>query len=119
MFGRDISFRPVIYLNCSKMKIKNKSDSELIIASLSIYLDMIRKYMFKHYYIENWIMNIDTCGIGVFGLPLKALGMIISNMQLNYCATLEKMFILNPSTGLSAIWSAIEAFIDEETKAKI
>jgi len=75
--------------------------------------------MFKQYYIENWIMNIDTCGIGVFGLPLKALGMIISNMQLNYCATLEKMFILNPSTGLSAIWSAIEAFIDEETNAKI
>jgi hypothetical protein len=36
-------------------------------------------------------------------------------MQINYCASLEKMFLLNPGSSLTAGWSVVEKFIDEET----
>lgn len=69
--------------------------------------------------IENWIFIIDTREKGIFDLPLKALGVIIDIMQVNFGGHLEKLFILNPSFGLSTTWSVIEKMIDEEAAAKI
>ena len=75
--------------------------------------------MFVDYHIENWIMVIDTGGLGVFGLPMKGLKLIVGGMQVNYCATMDKMYILNPSFGLSSAWSVIKGFIDPESLEKI
>ena len=75
--------------------------------------------MFIDHCIENWIMIIETGNLGIMGLPLKGLGLIIGQMQINYCATLEKMFLTNPSWGLSTSWAIIDKFIDPETSAKI
>lgn len=80
---------------------------------------MVKKNMFLGGKIENWIFIIDTKGKGIFDLPLKALGMIIDVMQVNFGGHLEKLFILNPSFGLSTTWSVIEKMIDEEAAQKI
>jgi hypothetical protein len=69
--------------------------------------------------VENWRFIIDTKEKGVFDLPLKALGVIIDVMQVNFGGHLEKLYILNPSFGLSTTWSVIEKMIDEEAAQKI
>ena len=84
-----------------------------------MFLDMIKKYMFKDYFIENWIMVIDTGGLGLTSLPISGLKLIIGSMSTNYCATMEKMFILNPSFMLNTSWSIIKGFIDPESVEKI
>jgi hypothetical protein len=48
--------------------------------ALCVFLDMIKKYMFVDYHVENWIMVIDTGGLGVFGLPMKGLKLIVGGM---------------------------------------
>ncbi len=73
---------------------------------------MVRKFMFVDYHIENWILIIDTGGMGIFELPLKALNIMISAMSCNYCACMEKLFILNPSFGLKTSWSVISKMMD-------
>jgi hypothetical protein len=40
-------------------------------------------------------------------------------MQINFGGHLEKMFVLNPSFGMSTSWSLVEKMIDEEAAAKI
>ncbi len=75
--------------------------------------------MFIDYNIENWVLILETGELGVFGLPMNGLGVIIGSMSTYYCATLEKLFILNPSWGLRTAWSVIEGFMDPETAAKI
>lgn len=80
---------------------------------------MIIKYMFVDYHIENWIFIIDTGKMGLFDLPINALKMIIGAMSLNYCATMDKVYILNPSFGLSTSWSIVSAMMDAESAEKI
>lgn len=40
-------------------------------------------------------------------------------MSVNFCGCLDKMYILNPSSGLDFTWGAIQGFIDPDTKVKI
>lgn len=40
-------------------------------------------------------------------------------MSVNFCGCLDKMYILNPSSGLNFMWNAIKGFIDPETLEKI
>jgi hypothetical protein len=74
--------------------------------------------------IENWIFILEANETSVLGLPLKViynssiikgLGVIISCMSVNFCGCLDKMYILNPSSGLNFMWNAIKGFIDPET----
>lgn len=69
--------------------------------------------------VENWIFILETNGIGVFGLPFKALGIIVDCMSLNFSGSLEKMYILNPSSGIDFAWRTIAGWLDEETRLKI
>lgn len=50
--------------------------------------------------------------MGFSSFPFSDLGKVIGEMQYNYCARLEKMFLLNPSSGMSFTWSIVTAFID-------
>lgn len=45
--------------------------------------------------------------MGLGSVPLKALGAIIGSMSTNFCATLERMYIVNPSSGLGFMWGAV------------
>lgn len=76
------------------------------------------------YHIENWVMIIETNKLGITSLPvsvnpllilLQALGTIIGNMQTNFCGRMDKMYILNPSTGVKFVWSTIKGFVNALT----
>lgn len=96
-----------------------KESAEDLIRSVSVILDMVKKYMFREYHIENWIMIIDLANRSVFNLPINKLKTIIGSMSTNYCATLEKMYMINPPWVVKKAWSMIEGMIDPETAAKI
>ena len=115
--GRDKNLRPVVVLNVLKLNLKETPEE--LTKSVSVILDMVRAYMFRPYHIENWVMIIDLGNKGVFSLPINALKQIIGSMATNYCATLEKMFILNPPWIVKQAWNMIEGFMDPETAAKI
>lgn len=59
------------------------------------------------YCIENWVFLLETNKMGIFDYPIKALGSIIGTMSTNFCASLDKMYILNPSSGLNFSWGVI------------
>lgn len=86
-------------------KVSLDEGEENVIRSLSVFLDTIRKYMFVPYHIENWVFIIDVHDKGLFSLPISALRTIIGTMSTNYCATLERMFIVNPPWILRTAWS--------------
>ena len=84
-----------------------------------IFLNCVKKNMFRPYYIENWTLVLDTDGLGIGDLPVGLLKTVIGNLSRNYCACLNQMFILNPGFGLRNLWSVVKPFLDEETQEKI
>lgn len=64
-------------------------------------------------------MVIDTGCLGLTSFPINAMKVIIDKMSLNYCASMEKMYILNPSFGLKTTWNMIKSFVDPESIEKI
>lgn len=75
--------------------------------------------MFVDYHVENWVFIIDTGNMGLFDLPINALKMMISAMSLNYCACMDKVYVLNPSFGLKTSWSIVSSMMDSESAEKI
>ncbi|EAR86555.2 CRAL TRIO domain protein (macronuclear) [Tetrahymena thermophila SB210] len=118
LLGRDKQYRPVVVLDCTKINVKKQGEKN-VMRALCVLQDMIKKYMFVNYHIENWVFIIDTGGMGLFDLPINALKMIIGAMSINYCACMDKVFILNPSFGLNASWSVVSAMMDHESAEKI
>lgn len=107
----------MIYLDARK--INADDGKENIIKAISIFLGMVKKYMFVDYAVENWVIVLDLHEMGLGSIPIKALGAIIGAMSTNFCATLERMFIINPSGGLKFLWGTVTAFMDDETSDKI
>ncbi|CAD8185247.1 unnamed protein product [Paramecium octaurelia] len=118
IFGRDKQYRPIVILNAHMIDLK-KYDKETIIQALSFQMGIIKKHMFIPGKVENWIFLLESNGLGVFGLPTKALQVVIDTMSTNFGGCLEKMFILNPSSGLNFLWKTISGFLDPETAEKI
>lgn len=52
---------------------------------------------------------IDTAELGIFSLPMDILKKIISTASAHYVGNLEKLYLLNPSTGLNMSWSVISS----------
>lgn len=52
---------------------------------------------------------IDTAELGIFSLPMDILKKIISTAAAHYVGSLEKLYLLNPSTGLNMSWSVISS----------
>eukprot|EP00826_Nyctotherus_ovalis_P041975 TRINITY_DN427_c0_g1_i1.p1 TRINITY_DN427_c0_g1~~TRINITY_DN427_c0_g1_i1.p1 ORF type:complete len:256 (-),score=70.01 TRINITY_DN427_c0_g1_i1:46-813(-) len=69
--------------------------------------------------VENCTVIIDFSGLGMLNVPKDALKKIIASFQNNYRARLGKMYILNVSFLVKAIWMIVKAFIDPVTKLKI
>ena len=63
-------------------------------------MSIVKTHMMVAGKVENWIFILDTNHLGVFGLSLKTLSEIIDCMLVNFCGCLDKMYILNPSSGL-------------------
>lgn len=71
-FGRDKSFRPIVYIDVFRIKQLVNSKTVAIndlIRTLSILLSGVKINMFVDYHVENWITVIDTKKLSLFGFP--------------------------------------------------
>ena len=57
-----------------------EEDEKISIQAISVLLDLVKKYMFIPYHIENWIILIDIHEKGIMSLPLGMLKSFIINM---------------------------------------
>lgn len=113
--GRDHKFRPVLYLYPNKLAGCDFKEFEHFV---NVYLSIIQKYVFRSYYIENWVMIIDVEKKGVVNFPWKAIKATIDATNLSFSSRLHRMFILNPSFFFNTSWNMIKGFIDPETVRK-
>lgn len=114
--GRDIKFRPVLYMYPGRLQTHEMGDLENF---LNVYLSIIQKYVFRPYYIENWVMIIDVEKKGLVNFPWKAIKSTVDATNLNFSSRLHKMFILNPSFIFNTTWNMVKGVIDGETAKKI
>lgn len=114
--GRDHKFRPVLYLYPVRLQGHMMPDFEHFV---NVYLSIIQKYVFKPYFIENWVMIIDAEKKGVVNFPWKALKSLIEATNVNFASRMHKLYILNPSFLFYATWKIIKNFIDPETVKKL
>lgn len=71
LLGRDKDLRPVIILDVTKVSLKE--GEQVVIQSLSVFLDMIKKYMFVPYHIENWVFILDVHEKGIHLCAIKTI----------------------------------------------
>lgn len=114
--GKDYKFRPILYMYPSRL---NSDDMGKLEHFMNIYLGILQKYVFKPYYIENWVIIIDLENKGLLNFPWKAIKTSVDTTNVNYAARLHKMFILNPSFIFNTTWNMIKGLIDQETVRKI
>ncbi|CAD8172017.1 unnamed protein product [Paramecium octaurelia] len=118
LLGRDKQYRPIVILNAHQIDQK-KHDKEQIFQALSCLLGIVKKNMFVPGKVETWVFLLETNNLGGQGLQQKVLEVLIDNMSTNFSGYLERMFVLNPSSGINFLWQQIKAFLDEETINKI
>jgi hypothetical protein len=116
--GRDKQFRPVIIVNGYRVDLKIIKLEDFLQA-LCFVLDTVRKFYFIPGKVENWIIFIENNNEGVFNFPLKVIKSINDVTSVNYTSTLDKLYIVNPSSFLKRSWMFISNFIDPETATKI
>jgi len=68
----------------------------------------IQKMMMVPGAIENWIILIDLNQLSILKLNYSAIGRVIQVLQAHFTCTLEKMYILNPSSMFSIAWKLIK-----------
>lgn len=115
-FGRDKQFRPILYLYPNRLKTKDCADFGHFLNTL---LMAMTSFMYKPYFIENLVIIMDVEKKGVVGFPFKAVKQIIDATNLNFCCSLHRLFIVNPSFIFSTGWSMVKGWLDPETTKKI
>ena len=116
--GRDRNFRPIIVIDTNELNYrmsKKVITTDEVLRAFSYYISCLRVNMLMDYYVENMIIILDTKNMSLFGFPFKIMSHIIKVLNTNFCCTMEKLFILNPSTTLYATWKVIEAMLDHDT----
>jgi hypothetical protein len=116
--GRDKQYRPIIIINVYKLNPKQMDLADFI-AALCFVLDTCKKFYFVPGKVENWVIIIESNSMGVFNFPFKIVKTINDVTSVNYTSTLDRLYIMNPSTFLNSSWNIISSFIDPETSAKI
>ncbi|KAL4437600.1 hypothetical protein ABPG74_017838 [Tetrahymena malaccensis] len=117
-YGRDNLYRPVVIINIHKIDPNHNSEKHTLEA-LCYFLKKVQSCMFYPGKIENWIIILETNKMSFFKFPLGILKMIIQTLSVNFNATLEHLFILNPSTSFNVVWGGASSFIDSAQKEKI
>jgi hypothetical protein len=116
--GRDKQYRPIVIINVYKINPKQLDLTDFI-AALCFVLDTCKKFYFVPGKVENWVIIIESNSMGVFNFPFKIVKTINDVTSVNYTSTLDRLYIMNPSTFLNSSWNIISSFIDPETSAKI
>ncbi|CAD8096918.1 unnamed protein product [Paramecium sonneborni] len=118
LLGRDKQFRPIIIMNAHQIDQK-KHDKEQILQVLSFLLGIVKKNMLIPGKVETWVFLLDTGNLGGQGLQQKVLEVLIDGLSTNFSGYLERMFVLNPSSGINFLWQSIKTILDPETINKI
>ena len=74
-FGRDKMCRPIIILNLQQMDINKNMEYQ--IQALSNLLEKLAKFMYAPGKIENWIVIIETNGLGLLSIPFGAIKLLV------------------------------------------
>jgi len=116
--GRDKQFRPIIIVNAFQANLK-KDKLEDYMEAICFVLDTVRKYYFVPGKVENWVIIIENNSLGLLDFPTKMVKAINDITAVNYTSTLDKLYIMNPSSVLKLSWNMISGLIDPETASKI
>ncbi|CAD8132266.1 unnamed protein product [Paramecium pentaurelia] len=116
--GRDKQFRPLIFIQVSKIST-NIEQLPPILNAMCVLLNYIQKFMLIPYYVEKWRIIVDLNDISLFRLPHQIIKQIIDVTQSNYTASLEQLHLLNPPFILVAAWKLVEKLMHPETAKKI
>ncbi|CAD8136136.1 unnamed protein product [Paramecium octaurelia] len=116
--GRDKQYRPLIFIQVSKIST-NIEQLPPILNALCVLLNYIQKFMLVPYYVEKWRIIVDLNDISLFRLPHQIIKQIIDVTQSNYTASLEQLHLLNPPFFLVAAWKLVEKLMHPETAKKI
>lgn len=115
--GIDKKFRPIIYMDCRKLYY-HKANIELITKANISYMNMVRKYSFRKYHIENWVLIIDLDFLGLMDFPVNAFKKIILDSALFFAGCLHKTYLLNPSGFFSIGWNIVQKLINRDISEK-
>ena len=73
--GRDKKFRPVIYCSFKplgdkkKYGINPKLTNDDMLEAIDLFCVFVKTFFFRKYFIESWVMIIDSAGFGIFTFP--------------------------------------------------
>lgn len=113
--GKDKKYRPVIYFDClviyNNLKIIDK-----IAECFKIFLNIMKSNAFANYYVENWVLLIETGGLGVTEFPFKALKACIVDTSFYFSGCMHSVFILNPCFTFKVGYGIIKKFIDPNSE---
>ncbi|CAD8142971.1 unnamed protein product [Paramecium octaurelia] len=116
--GRDKQFRPLIFIQVSKIST-NIEQLPPILNAICVLLNHIQKFMLVPYHVEKWRIIVDLNDISIFRMPHQIIKRIIDVTQSNYTASLEQLHLLNPPFVLMAAWKLVEKLMHPETAKKI
>ncbi|CAD8065542.1 unnamed protein product [Paramecium sonneborni] len=117
MHGRDNRFRPILVVNARK--VAGAKDIDILLQSISIFLDYVLTNCMLPGQIENWIVIMDLGGLGIMGLPKQDLYRIMNYLSSNYRSRMHKCYIINCTKTLSITWAMIKTFLEDITVNKI
>lgn len=101
--GRDVEYRPNIYIVLKK--VKNITQSiDYIIEALYHILVMVRERMMLSYYVEKWNLIVDCSGTNNLTAEGNILSKIYQSVRNNFPETLNSVFLLE-----AGIMAGVEA----------
>jgi len=116
--GRDHKFRPIIIFNVHMIEVKT-FDIELMIDTLTYFLEYIVNQLLLPGQVENWIILLDLKNMGLATLPLNPLKKLLGYLQHNYRGRLHSMYIVNTPTTIYIPFQMAKKFLEESTVNKI
>ncbi|CAD8156730.1 unnamed protein product [Paramecium pentaurelia] len=117
MHGRDNRFRPILVVNARK--VAGIKEIDLLLQSMTVFLDYILSNCMLPGQIENWIVIMDLGGLGIMGLPKQDLYRIMNYLSSNYRSRMHKCYVINCNKALSITWAMIKTFLEDITVYKI
>jgi hypothetical protein len=94
-------------------------DTDLILDTLAYFLEYVIDKMFLPGQVENWVIIMDTEGLGVFSGTLSIIQKIMNFVQHNYRSRLYRMFVVNTPFSFYLLWRVVKTFLDTVSLKKL
>ncbi len=79
----------------------------------------MQQSMFVRGYVENCVVVIEFNEMNPWNIPYNALGSFISSLVINFTCSLQRLYLVNPSSLVLLGWKFAQKFLSEETVSKI